>query len=59
LATTEEVARVTLAGWLLMIGSVGFVLGLTAFCFLRVIRSPAPGEHLHAPLDIETKDRDG
>jgi hypothetical protein len=47
----------TLAGWLLMIGSVGFVLGLTAFCFLRVVRTPAPGEHLHAPLDIDTKDR--
>ena len=48
----------TLAGWLLMIGSVGFVLGLTVFCFVRVVRSPTSGEHLHAPLDIDTKDTD-
>jgi hypothetical protein len=48
----------TVGGWLLMTSSVGFVVGLTIFCFRRVLRSPAPGEHLHAPLDIDTKDTD-
>ena len=32
----------TLAGWILMIGSNGFVLGLTAFCFYRVLSKPPP-----------------
>lgn len=46
----------TVAGWLLMTTSVGFVVALTVFCFARVLRTPAPGEHLHAPLDIDTHD---
>jgi len=48
----------TLAGWLLMTSSVGFVVGLSIFCFTRVLRSSAPGEHLHAPLDIDTHEKD-
>ena len=36
--------------------SVGFVVALTVFCFARVLRTPAPGEHMHAPLDIDTHD---
>ena len=48
----------TVAGWLLMSMSVGFVLGLTFFCFRRVLRTSAPGEHMHAPLDIDTGDDD-
>jgi hypothetical protein len=28
----------TLGGWLLMSGSVGFVLALNVFCFVRVLR---------------------
>ena len=30
----------TLAGWILMIASNAFVLGLTAFCFYRVLSKP-------------------
>lgn len=48
----------TLAGWCLMLGSVGFVLTLTAYCFFRVLRSPVTKDHLHAPLDIETHEVD-
>jgi hypothetical protein len=44
----------TLAGWCLMLASVGFVVALNAYCFYRVLKTPAPEEHLHAPLDIET-----
>lgn len=33
----------TPAGWVLMIGSVGFVLVLTAYCFYRVLTAPRRG----------------
>ena len=45
----------TLAGWILMISSLSFVVGLTTYCFWRVLRSPDE-RRLHAPLDIDTKD---
>jgi ABC-type nickel/cobalt efflux system permease component RcnA len=47
----------TLAGWLLMIGSIGLVLALNAYCFYRVFRAPVTKDHLHAPLDIDTHER--
>jgi hypothetical protein len=48
----------TIAGWTIMIASVGSVLLLTAFCLYRVLTMPAEEvtEHLKAPLDIDTKD---
>ncbi|HOE12039.1 MAG TPA: hypothetical protein PLQ35_14085 [bacterium] len=42
-------------GWLIFLGSNAFVIGLTAVCFIRVFSS---GEHMHAPLDIDTRDMD-
>ena len=48
----------TPAGWAMMIGSVGMVLALCAFCIRRVLREPHPEEYMHAPLDIDTHDRD-
>jgi hypothetical protein len=56
-ARVAEDSAVTLAGWILMGCSVGFVLALTAFCFYRVMRTPEPKEHMHAPLDIDTHER--
>lgn len=47
----------TTGGWVFMIGSLGFVLGLTAFCFGRVLRKPTAANHMHAPLDINTHDQ--
>ena len=47
-----------LAGWIVMILSVGFVLSLTVFCFYRVLRTPKTTEHMHAPLEIDTHDAD-
>jgi hypothetical protein len=41
-----------------MIGSVGFVLSLTVYCFYRVLKTPSAKERLHAPLDIDTRDRE-
>lgn len=46
----------TTAGWILMLCSVGFVAALNVYCFWRVLRTPAPKERLHAPLDIETRE---
>jgi hypothetical protein len=43
----------TIAGWLLMLSSVGLVVALNAFCFYRVMSTPDRAE-MHAPLDIET-----
>ncbi len=48
----------TLAGWIFMACSVGFVVGLTCFCFYRVLAKPTSTEHMHAPLDIDTHDAD-
>lgn len=45
-------------GWIMMIGSVGFVLGLVVFCFYRVLYRPKTTEHMHAPLEIDTRDKD-
>ncbi len=45
------------SGWTVMIGCIGLVLTLAGFCFWRVMRSPAPTEHLHGTLDIETEER--
>jgi hypothetical protein len=48
----------TIGGWIFMVCSVGFVIGLTVFCFYRVLSRPATTEHMHAPLDIDTQDRE-
>lgn len=48
----------TTAGWIFMGCSLAFVVGLTAFCFYRVLSRPPATEHMHAPLDIDTRDRD-
>jgi hypothetical protein len=34
----------TPAGWVMMIASLGFVLGLMAFCLRRVLARPGPQE---------------
>lgn len=55
-STRKKGSRMTGAGWLLMLSSVGFVVALNVYCFWRVLTTPAPKEHLHAPLDIETRE---
>jgi len=49
----------TPTGAVIMAISVLLVLGLTAFCFWRILREPSPSEHHHAPLDVDTKDVNG
>jgi hypothetical protein len=48
----------TSAGWIFMLCSLGSVIALTAFCFFRVLSKPAATERMHAPLDIDTQDRE-
>ncbi|MCB9866648.1 MAG: hypothetical protein H6816_08455 [Phycisphaerales bacterium] len=38
----------TVGGWIFMLGSLGFVLCLVGFCYSKVLRSPATGDHLHS-----------
>lgn len=48
----------TTEGWILMIGSVGSISALVAWCFYRVFQVPVAKDHLHAPLDIDTHERE-
>lgn len=48
----------TPGGWIFMIASICFVLALTGFCYARVLRKSAAAEHMQAPLEIDTHDRE-
>ena len=48
----------TAAGWLFMVSSIGFVVGLISFCFYRVLRKPSAVNHMQAPLEMDTHDKD-
>lgn len=45
-------------GVLMMVLSNGLVIGLMLYCLYRVLRTPGTSEHEHAPLEIDTLDRD-
>ena len=45
-----------IGGWIFMLSSIGFVVGLTAYCFYRVLSKPQIPEHLRAPAVIDTRD---
>ena len=47
----------TVGGWLFMLTSLTFVVVLTAYCFYRVLAKPSATDHMHAPLDIDTHDK--
>ncbi|MFQ5414037.1 MAG: hypothetical protein ACE5E6_06220 [Phycisphaerae bacterium] len=53
-----DAGGLTVGGVVMMTVSVGFVLVLTVFCLIRILREPAPETHHHALLDIDTKDLD-
>ena len=46
----------TLGGWIIMIGSVGFVVSLFFWCIYKVITTPGSTKHLHTHADIEPPD---
>jgi ABC-type nickel/cobalt efflux system permease component RcnA len=58
LAQAEGTAvTLTATGAVIMGISVLLVLGLTAFCFWRILREPSPSEHHHAPLYVGIKNQ--
>lgn len=57
LGATEDMSLTT-PGAILMTVSIALVLGLAAFCLIRILRLKKPSEHHHAPLEIDTKDFD-
>jgi hypothetical protein len=46
----------TTAGWVFMIGSIGFVVSLAGYCYYRVLVKPEAADHLQAPQTIDTQD---
>lgn len=48
----------TTPGWIMMLISMGFVIGLLLFCFYRVLVTPKTEKHMHGPLDIDTGDQE-
>jgi hypothetical protein len=48
----------TTPGWIMMLLSIGFVIGLLLFCLYRVTTTPKSEEHMHGPLDIDTGDQE-
>ena len=44
------------SGWIVMIGCIGLVCGLVAYCYWRVLGEPKPSKHYPAPLEIDTED---
>ena len=49
----------TPGGWIFMFFSNTFVVALLGYCFYRILMRPASTEHMHAPLEIDTRDREG
>lgn len=45
-------------GILMMIASNALVVALMVYCFYRVLKTPNAARHEHAPLEIDTRDRD-
>jgi hypothetical protein len=48
----------TLAGWIIMILACTGFTGLMLWCIHKVVTTPEAPEHLHAPLDVDTRDRE-
>lgn len=46
----------TTAGWIVMLVAIGGMTSLLAWCVYKVVSTPGSTEHLHAPLDIDTRD---
>lgn len=57
-ALLSQQQGLTAGGCAVMIGCIALVCGLMAFCFYRILHEARPSEHHHAPLDIDTHDRE-
>jgi hypothetical protein len=56
--STESEVVLEPSGMVVMGLSILLVLGLMLFCMIRILREPTPEDHHHAPLDIDTRDRE-
>ncbi len=56
LALLAQAPGLNAGGWIMLVGCIGLVLSLCAFCFWKIMTEPKPSEHHHAPLDIDTHD---
>lgn len=54
----EPVVQLEPAGMIVMGLSIAIVAGLALFCIIKILSEPTPGTHHHAPLDIDTHDRE-
>lgn len=53
-----ETEGLTTAGLTMMVACLLLVIALCAFCFWRILSENEPAEKHHAPLDIDTRDRE-
>ncbi len=56
LALLAQAPGLNAGGWIMLIGCIGLVCSLCAFCFWKIMTESKPSEHDHAPLDIDTHD---
>lgn len=58
IASTAAGTGLTTAGWTFMLCSIAAVLSLACFCYARVLFfDPKAANHMHAPLEIDTRDK--
>jgi hypothetical protein len=55
-APEAVVYRMEPMGWIFMLGSIGLVVALVAFCYWKVLTRPKATGHMHAPIEIDTHD---
>ncbi len=48
----------TPGGWIIMIGSVGFVTLFLGWCIYKVVTTPGSSKHIHSQIDIDTRDQE-
>ncbi len=45
-----------LGGWIFMLTSITAVVSLITFCFYKVLTKPSAADHMHAPIEMDTRD---
>lgn len=48
----------SIAGWIVMTLAVTGMTSLLGWCIYKVVSTPGSTGHLHAPLDIDTRDKE-
>lgn len=47
----------TPGGWVVMLGSIGLVSGLLAWCVARILRAPEAAGRVHPPSELEPHEK--